>query len=433
MPSKTPLTRRDFLKRSGFATGAAALPNIVPASVLGRGAIPAPSNRVAMAFIGVGGKGTGGMRNFMNCDACQVVAVCDVDARAREQARNTAGLPPDAAYNDFRELVARDDIDAVQVATPDHWHVPVSLAAVESGKDVYCEKPLSNTIAEGKALLEAVHRTGAVFQHGTQLRSLRATRFACELVRNGRIGDLHTIRIGSPAGMAISAQPEAPVPDWLDYDLWLGPAPWAPYTPHRIKVPGQLPGWYFISDYSTSGWVAGFGVHDVDLAFWGMGHAWDGPFEIEGRGVFPEDGLFDTVLTYHLEYRFANGVKLIMTTLDETPRHGVQFIGSEGWVFTRADIDAEPKSLLKETIGADEVHLYESMLHERNFLECVQSRADTITPIEAAYRACTTCLAGGIALALGRALRWDPSRDAFVNDAEANRLMARAMRPPWRV
>ncbi|HOZ45629.1 MAG TPA: Gfo/Idh/MocA family oxidoreductase [Candidatus Hydrogenedentes bacterium] len=424
------ISRRGFIKHSAAAV---AFPTIVPASALGLGRVPAPGNRVAMGFIGVGGKGTGGMRNFMSCADCQVVAVCDVNRAARDEARNLAQLAESAAYNDFRELFARDDIDAVQVATPDHWHVLASMAAIEAGKDVYCEKPLSNTLAEGRALVDSVRRHGAVFQHGTQLRSLRNVRFACELVRNGRIGHLHTIRIGSPAGYATDRKAEEPVPEGFDYDLWLGPAPWAPYTPWRVKVPGQLPGWYFVSDYSTSGWVAGYGVHDMDIAFWGMGDPWAGPIEVEGRGVSPRDGLYDTVLTYHLEYRFANGVRLIMTTLDETPRHGVCFEGDEGWVYTRSDIDAEPKSLLQEKIGPEETHLYESVLHEQNFLDCVKTRAKTITPEDVAHQACATALVGGIALALRRKVIWDPTRETFVDDAEANRLRARAMRPPWRV
>jgi len=428
------VTRRGFIKRTAVVlSGTVGFPAVIPASALGLEGKAAPSNRVAMGFIGVGGKGTHGMRNFIGCSDCQPVAVCDVDGSAREEARNVAGLPEQNAYTDFRELLARDDIDAVQVATPDHWHVLASIAAVRAGKDVYCEKPLSNTIAEGKALLDVVGQYGAVFQHGTQLRSLRNVRFACELVRNGRIGRLHTIRIGSPAGMAMPCKPEMPVPAGFDYDLWLGPAPWAPYTPWRIKMPGELPGWYFISDYSTSGWVAGFGVHDMDIAFWGMGHEWDGPIEVEGRGVYPEDGLYDTVLTYHLEYRFANGVRLFLTTLDETPRHGVRFEGTDGWVYTRSEIDGEPRSLLREVIGPDEVHLYESTLHEKNFLDCVKSRAKTIAPIDVAYRACTTCLIGGIALQLRRKVVWDPRREEFVDDPEANRLMSRTMRPPWRV
>lgn len=434
MKKPSRVSRRGFLKRTAAAASAAvAFPAIIPPSALGLDGTVAPSNRVAMGFIGVGGKGTNGMRNFLSCAECQPVALCDVDKAAREAAREIAKVPEENCYNDFRDLLARGDIDAVQIATPDHWHVLPSIAAIKAGKDVYCEKPLSNTIAEGKALVDVVHRYGAVFQHGTQLRSLRNVRYACELVRNGRLGKLHTIRIGSPAGMALENKPEMPVPEGFDYELWLGPAPHAPYTPWRVKVPGELPGWYFVSDYSTSGWVAGFGVHDVDIAFWGMGDEWDGPIEAEGTGVFPADGLFDTVLTYHLEYRLANGVRMIVTTPDETPWHGVRFEGTDGWVFTRSEIDAVPKSLLHEPIGANDVRLYESKLHEQNFLECVKSRAKTITPIDAAYRACTTCLVGGIALQLRRKVTWDPKRNEFINDAEANRLMSRTMRPPWRI
>ena len=428
------VSRRTFLRRSA-SIGAAALafPTIIPASALGRDGTVAPSNRVAMGFIGVGGKGTGGMQNFMASKDAQMVAVCDVDARARERARRIAGLAPEAAYNDSREMLAREDVDAVQVATPDHWHVLAAVAAAEAGKDVYCEKPLSNTIAEGRALVETVERHGTVFQHGTQLRSLRNVRFACELVRNGRIGELKTVTIGSPPGQATGPHPPEPVPEWLDYDRWLGPAPEEPYTQWRVKTPeqGQCC-WYFISDYSLSGWVAGFGVHDIDIAHWGMDAELTGPVEIEGEGVFPDGGLFDTVLTYRLEFQYANGDKIVMTSTDQNP-HGVRFQGTEGWVFTRGGIEAEPPSLLREEIGPSEIHLYESMSHEQNFLDCVKTRARTLTPVEVAHRSTSTCLLGGIALKLRRKLHWDPEKERFLDDPEADRFLAYAMRAPWRL
>lgn len=422
-------SRRQFLRR---LAAAAVAPNIIPGSVLGLGRAVAPSGRIGMGFIGLGGRGTGGLSTFLGCKDAQVLAVCDVNAGARENARNMAGLSAESSYNDFRDLLARDDIDAVQIATPDHWHVLAAIAAVQAGKDVYCEKPLSNTIAEGRALVETVNRYGAVFQHGTQLRSLRNVRYACELVRNGRLGELKQVIIGSPPGIATENHPEEPVPAGFDYDLWLGPAPKAPYTPWRCMRNCGYPGWYFVSDYSKSGWIAGYGVHDIDIAHWGMGTEDSGPISVEGEGAFPGGGLFDTVLTYRLEFRYKNRVTLIMTSTDQNP-HGVRFVGTKGWVFTRGEIDAEPKSLLDEIIGPDDIHLYESKLHEQNFLDCVRSRAKTLTPAETAHRSTTPGLLGGIALKLRRRLEWDPETEHFVNDPDADNLLGYTMRPPWKL
>jgi len=362
----------------------------------------------------------------------QIVAVSDPNRERREGYRVPLKLKPEDSYSDFRELLARPDIDAVAIATPDHWHVPISIAAVEAGKDVYCEKPLSNTVAEGRALVRAVERYGAVFQHGTQLHSYGEVRKACELVRNGRIGELKEIVIGSPPGIATGLHPEMPVPPGLDYDLWLGPAPYAPYTRARVLHEAGLPGWYFISDYSHAGWIAGYGVHDLDIAQWGMGLERSGPVAIEGRGVYPSDGLFDTIMTYRIEFTYANGVKIVMTDTGQN-RHGVKFVGSKGWVFTRGGIEAQPASLLKETIGPNEIHLYRSPEHSQNFIDCVRSRGETITPAEIAHRATSTALLGGIACKLGRKLTWDPAKERFADDPEADRLLDCPLRAPWRV
>jgi predicted dehydrogenase len=381
-----------------------------------------------MGFIGTGSRMGGVMGGFVAQRDVQALAVCDPRDAPRERSRRRARLKPTDSYRDFRHLVDRTDIDAVAIATPDHWHVLPAIAAVRSGKDVYCEKPLSNTIAEGRALADAVKRHGAVFQHGTQLHSSGGVRHACELVRNGRIGKLHTIVIGSPPGGATGLHAPHPVPNNIDYDLWLGPAPVAPYHPPVVNSRG----WYFISDYSKSGWIAGFGVHDIDIAQWGMGLERSGPVEIEGKGIFPADGLYDTVLTYELEYRYANGVKLIMTDTGKN-RHGVRFVGTEGWVYTRGGCEAEPKSLLRETFKPGEARLYRSPGHGRNFIDCVKSRAETITPIEVAHRATTTALLGGIAVKLRRKLRWNPEEERFIGDDGAARLLGYAMRPPWRL
>jgi predicted dehydrogenase len=358
----------------------------------------------------------------------QFVAVADPRDAPRERLRAKLKLQPKDSVRDFREVVERKDIDTVAVATPDHWHVLIAMAAVRAGKDVYCEKPLSNTVAEGRALANVVERYGAVFQHGTQLHSYGGTRHACELVRNERIGKLQSIVIGSPPGKATGLRPAQPVPKNIDYNLWLGPAPANPYDAAVVNSTG----WYFVSDYSKSGWIAGFGVHDIDIAQWGMGLGRTGPVEVAGKGVFPADGLYDTVLTYDLEYTYANGVKLIMTDTGKN-RHGVTFKGTDGWVFTRGGCEASSKELLRETFGPKDVHLYRSPGHAKNFIDCVKSRAETITPIEVAHRATSTALIGGIAVKLGRRLKWDPDKERFLGDDEANRLLTCAMRPPWKL
>jgi len=429
MNSDSNLKRRTFLKGAAAAIG---FPAIVPASALGKNGAVAPSNRIAVGLIGCGGRMGGVWGALANVPGVQAVAVSDVWAPKREAYRANLRLRPEDAHVDFRELVARDDVDAVAIASPDHWHVPMAVAAIKAGKDVYCEKPLSNTIGEGRALVEAATRYGAVFQHGTQLHSLAGTRRACELVRNGRIGKLREIVIGSPPGCATGIQPEQPVPAGLDYDRWLGPAPFAPYTAARVFAHQGLPGWYFVSDYSKSGWIAGYGVHDLDIAQWGMGMERSGPVEIEGQGVYPKDGLFDTILTYRIVFTYANGVRIVMTDTSQN-RHGVKFVGEKGWVFTRGEIEAEPQSLLRETIGPGETHLYRSPDHARNFVDCIRTRGETITPPEIAHRATSTALLGGIACQLGRKLKWDPAKEQFPGDDAANGLLRCTMRSPWRV
>ncbi len=419
-------SRRSFLKSS--AAIAVVAPALVPAKALGLAEETAPSNRITMGCIGCGGRMRAVMAAFKGVKEVQPVATCDVRQAGSEAFGKKLRVNSDSCYTDFRDLVARDDIDTVAIATPDHWHVLQAIAAMRAGKDVYCEKPLSNTIAEGRALVETARRYGAVFQHGTQLHSMRGVRQACELVRNGRIGKLKEVRIGSPPGKACGPMPGEPVPKQIDYDLWLGPAPEVPYVGRVVNNKG----WYFVSDYSKSGWIAGYGVHDLDIAQWGIDQDRTGPVRIAGHGRYPQGGLFDTILTYDIEFEYVNGAKIIMTDTKKN-RHGVKFIGEEGWVFTRGGIAAEPKSLLKEKIGPDEIHLYDSPGHARNFIDCVKSRRETITPPEVAHRATSTALLGGIACQLGRPLEWDPDAERFVDDPEADRLLRYAMRQPWQL
>ncbi|MBN2376525.1 MAG: Gfo/Idh/MocA family oxidoreductase [Sedimentisphaerales bacterium] len=424
------ISRRQLLK---LGAAAVAAPMIVPSRLFGQNA---PSEQVNLAVIGTGGKATNGMQNFINHTQAKVVALCDVNRNNLEKANLIAKVPKERCYEDFRDLLACSDIDAVLVGTPDHWHVPISIAAAQAGIDIYCEKPLSNTVAEGRALVNAVHKYKRIFQHGTQLRSQICTRKVCELVRNGYLGNVTKVVIGSPAGHATSDHPVQPVPEWLNWDLWQGPAQPMGYRPIIIgDIPGKgLRGWYFVSRFSLAGWMAGYGVHDIDLAQWGLGTENTGPVTVEGKGVFPESGLFNTVLTYDLEFTYADGRKIIITDTGKN-RHGVTFHHENGkdWLYCRSDYDASDRDLLRIKLKDSDTHLYESNLHERNFIECVKSRKQTITPIDVAHRSTSICLIGGICLKLGRKLHWDPNTEKFINDDEANKLLSYNMRKPWQV
>jgi len=427
------MNRRQFLK-SALSTAIAA-PYIIPASALGRDGATAPSDRLAMACIGVGGMGTGNMNSFLSKPKAQIIAVCDVDTTHRNRARDTInekyGNKDCATYNDFREVLARNDINAISLAVPDHWHGIIAVATARAGKDIYGEKPLAYTISEGRAVVDAVQRHGIVWQTGSWQRSQQHFRFGCELVRNGRIGKVHTVRVGLPQGNNIDnrgTQP-APVPEGFDYDMWLGPAPWRPYNPSRCH-------WNFrwISDYS-GGQLTDWAGHHCDIANWGMGTEYTAPVEIEGRAIYPaaKDGLFDTPESYYFECKFAEGFTMIVADQRQQPKGmGVQFIGEGGWVYVdRSGIDAEPKSLLTSVIGPNEIQLYKSNDHHQNFLDCVRTRALTITPVEVAHHSIMLGHLGVIAMKLGRKVQWDGPRERFVNDAEADRMLSRPMRSPW--
>ncbi len=439
---KLKISRRRFLKRAGGLAGglaaAAAFPCFVPASALGKDGNAAPANRITIGCIGTGGRGQAVMAGFLGSPDAQVVAVCDVKRTEREMARELVdrhyGKPGCAAYGDFRELLAREDIDAVSIASTDHWHVLHALAAARAGKDLYVEKPLGLSIAELKALRQAVQRYGRVFQFGTQQRSDSNFRLACELALNGRLGKVHTIRVSAPSGPGERTgspdYPIAPVPEGFDYPMWLGPAPLAPYTPKRVINPH----WFHISDYSL-GYVAGWGIHHVDIAQWGNGTELTGPVEVEGSGVFPtDDGLCDNALSWDVDLRYANGAQLSFTSDGGKNPHGITFEGTEGWVYVRRGfIDAGPKSLLETRFGPNEIHLPVSRHQQQNLIDCVKTRGRTVCPIEAAVRSDTICHLSDIAMRLGRKLRWDPEKEEFTGDAGANRLLSRAMREPWRL
>jgi predicted dehydrogenase len=415
------VSRREFLKGSAAAGAAFAWPTIVPSSVFGAAA---PSNRLTVGCIGLGGQGSGNMKGFNAKKDCAVVAVCDVDADHREKAREMVGLDVKSSYNDFRDVIARDDIDAVSIAAPDHWHVPISIAAVRAGKDVFCEKPLTLTIAEGRVLVDEAKRYGRVFQTGSQQRSGSEFRKACELVVNGRIGKLHTMTVQIP-GNNRKCEPTwtpEPVPAGFDYDMWLGPAPWEPYHKQRCHYEFR-----FLLDYS-GGQMTNWGAHYLDIAQWGNQADSTGPVEIKGKGEFLATGLFTTATKADIEYTYANGVKLVLTTGGGSTR----FEGSEGWVFvTRGKLDAEPKSLVASTIAPDEIHLYNSNDHKQDFLDCIKTRKDPICNAEVGHRSSTVCHLGNIAMLLDRPLKWDPQKEQFIGDDEANRMRQRPARAPW--
>ncbi|HPG65344.1 MAG TPA: Gfo/Idh/MocA family oxidoreductase [Candidatus Hydrogenedentes bacterium] len=427
------VSRRRFLAGS---LAALAGPQVVRATTLGRGDAVAPSERIGLGFIGVGSRGTGHVHTFLGRSEAQILAVCDAyrskgdNLKAAVEAGYAAKGATNArcdVYQDFRELLARDDIDAVVIASPENWHALQGIAAVEAGKDVYGEKALTLTVTEGRALVQAVRRCARVYQVGTQQRSSRDFRFACELARNGYLGKIHTIRVGVPGGRELPEAPPTPPPPDLDYELWLGPAP---YTPHN-DLKGSF-NWYFISDY-CAGWIQSWGVHHVDIAQWGAPSLASGTIKVGGTATFPRAGLADTSVTWRVEYRTTDDLLLVFS--DEGQQdHGCRFEGTDGWVLVnRSGIWAEPASLLDVEIKPDDEHLYESLDHHTNFIECIRTRRDPAAAVEGGHSATTLTLVGDIATRLGRELTWDWATERFVDCDEANRMLSRPMRAPWRV
>lgn len=435
MNSENRISRRRLLKRATGTAAGLALPYIVPSAALGKAGSVVPSSRIRLGCIGTGGMGRADMSLFLQLPDVEIVAVCDVKPDARAMARtlveDRSGRKGCVEIRDFRELAARDDIDAVLIASTDHWHVLHALEAVRAGKDVYLEKPMGLSLQEIKTLRGEVHRHSRTFQFGTQQRSMPNFRLACELVRNGRIGELKTIKVSAPDGFdqrTDGVYDVEPVPDGFDYEMWLGPAPWAPYTSKRVVNPH----WFHISDYSL-GYIAGWGIHHIDIAQWGSGMELSGPVEVEGSGLFPDDdALCDNALNWDVRLKYANGIRLHFTSDTLMNKHGIRFEGTEGWVFVnRGEFDAEPKSLLKDTIKPNEIHLPVSVHHQRNFIDSVKTREPAICNIDVAVRSDTVCTISDIAMRLGRPLKWNPEKEEFVDDMQANMLQRRAMRSPW--
>jgi glucose-fructose oxidoreductase len=412
------LTRRSLLKRA--AAGAIAAPYLIRSSALGNAAKEAASERVTLGHIGVGGRGSALLRGFLGLKNAQSVAFADSFKTRRDGwAEKTGGK----AYADFRELLARDDIDAVVVATPDHWHVPIANAAARAGKDAYVEKPLGISVLHDQTCRKVFQQYGRIFQYGTQQRSSEHCRFGCELVRSGRIGKVHTIEVVAPNGASGGSTEEIPVPPDLDYEMWLGPAPVAPYTKDRCTAQGA----YHIYDYAI-GFIAGWGAHPLDILQWGYDTHKAGVAEFEGTGDIPTEGLFNTVINWNVRIQYANGLKMTFTPGGDSTK----FIGKEGWVqVRRGGIDAEPKSLLESTIGPNDVHLTVSTNHAQNFVDCVKSRATPVSNLDDAVHSDIISHMGDICIRLGRKITWDPVKEEIIGDEEASRMLSRPMRPPW--
>ena len=414
MRSERGVTRRRFLSAAGAAIAA---PVMIPRRVLGYGAAASAGNQVTMGFIGMGRMNLGHLGWFLGQGDCRVLAVCDVDTTRREHARQRvderygAGGKGCWATSDCNELIARKDIDAVVIATPDHWHTIAILGACKAHKDVYCEKPLTLTIHEAKSAIDAVRKYDIVFQTGSQQRSDREFRHACELVRSGRIGKLLHVyaAVGGPSQWC--DLPEEAMEPGLEWDRWLGPAPKRPYnsvlSPRGVH--GHFPNWRNYREYS-GGMMTDWGAHHFDIAQWGIGADGSGPVEI----IPPEGGGNSGV-----RYVYAGGVDLIHGGYKG--RGGVNFVGTDGEIFVdRGRLQSWPESIIKEEVGDDGVRLYRSPGHQRDWLNCVRSRKRPICDVEIGAGSVTVCHLGNLAYWNRRSLKWDPAKWEFVDDKEAN-------------
>ena len=410
-------SRRNVLK--GLAASTLAAPLVIPSRALGADGAPPANERVVVGHIGVGGRGRQELRLFMQCQGAANVAVADPFKSHREAA---ARMCRGKAYADFRDILARDDIDAVAVTTPDHWHVPIAMAAARAGKAAFVAKPLGLSIEQDLACRDLFNQLGHVFQYGTQQRSMAHCYLGCELVRAGRIGRVHTIEVLAPDGGTGGSTQEAPVPEGLDYDMWLGPAPRRPYTVDRCKPPGS----YWIYDYSI-GYLAGWGAHPLDILVWASDADLSGPVIVEGTGTIPKQGLYDTVFHWDMKLRLGE-VKMTF----KPGRDLTRFIGDEGWIaISRGGLDAEPKSLLKETIAPEQARLVQSAHHAGNFVEAVREGKPVASPVDQAARSDILSHLCNIAVRTGRKITWDPKTETILDDAEAARMMRRPMRKPW--
>lgn len=462
---KGALTRREYLKTTLFGTaGMFVAPAFVPSTVFGKSA---PNNKIQVGLIGCGRIARAhDLPETMKHDEVRLVAVCDVDRKRLEEGKQfiekwyaeekgEENLVDVQMYTDYRELLAQPGIDAVIISTPDHWHARPAIEAALAGKDIYMQKPASLTIEEGRILSDIMHRTGTVFQIGSQQRSVDPWphfKRACELVRNGRVGDIHTIQVGLPGDPPGGDPTPMPVPENLNYDMWLGSTPDVPYTVQRVHPQEgySRPGWLRCEQFGA-GMITGWGAHHLDTAHWGMGTEYTGPVELEAEARFPTDdpsynGLWNVHGDFEVKARYENGVTMLIS--GEYP-NGIRFEGSEGWIFvtrgsgvTDSDPDvaeedlplqASDRAMLDSEIGPDEIHLYESSEQHSNWIECIKTRETTAAPAEIAHRSCSVCLLAHIAMKLPRKLYWDPVNERFKNDDEANAMLSRPQRSPYSI
>ncbi|NLE39625.1 MAG: Gfo/Idh/MocA family oxidoreductase [Pirellulaceae bacterium] len=460
------LSRRRFLTT---ATTAIAAPHVISSSALGKDGVAPPSERTTIGMLGVGNRGSSSIRALSPLPEAQIVAIADPRAERRELARknvdktyakraNKASYKACRVYNDFRDLLARDDIDAVWGCAPDHWHGVLYNRVLEAGKDMYGEKPLTRWIAEGFTVCDAVRRYGRVFQTGTQQRSCPQFREACELAINGYLGKIHTVRVGVPGGKVCELEPPCDPPKGFDYDLWTGPAPMIPFDNKRCEWLAM----YMISHY-CAGFITNWGVHHLDIAGWGCPEIFEKRFEVEGQGILPPGGMSDTWIAWRVEFHYPSGLKLSFTDKREpsfaafgkdTPRtdlggieaneSGCLFEGDQGWVrVDRAGIWANPESLLSVRFKPSDMRLHASpacdndrggyVSHSADFLRSIRTRQDPVSPVESGQAASTLGNVADIALRLGRKLTWDPTAKRFLNDDDANNMLMRPLRGPWTI
>jgi predicted dehydrogenase len=459
MNSHLHFSRRQFLKTSlAGAAGVSLMPTIIPSSVLGA---DAPSNKIQIGQIGCGRIANEmDMPGILKHDIARVVAVCDLDskrlglakARVEKHYAGKTGSPTALdvrAFGDYRELLKDHQIDAVAISTPDHWHSEPVIAAALAGKDIYVQKPLSMTLVEGREVSDIVSRKQRAFQIGSQQRSdspWPQFRRACELVRNGRIGKVHTVQVGLPTDPSGGSTKEDPVPANLNYAMWLGWTPEAPYNEDRVHPQNSLsarPGWLRIDSYCL-GMITGWGSHHMDIAHWGMDTELTGPIEADGHAEFPKSGLWNVHGPYHIEMKYANGATVI---IDNKFENGVRFEGSEGWVFvsrgsakaTASDpatgnskaFAASSPTIMKSEIGPNEIHLHASSDHHLDWLNSIRTRQRSATTPEIAHRSTSACEIAWITMKLGRKVRWDPVKEVFLNDDQANAMRSRPQRAPY--
>lgn len=432
------ISRRHFLATTGAAIAA---PMILPASVLGQGNRTSPSNRITIGVLGWGMMGPGNTKAFLSQSDCQVVAACDLDTRPLQLALDTInkqyGNKDCKSFHDYREMMARDDIDAVMLAVPDHWHALVATEAARRKKDIYGEKPLARTIAEQQAIVKAVHDNGRIWQTGSWQRSVANFHKAAEIVRNGLIGKVTAVEVGLPAGhndfkgTKDKMQVSSPPPE-LDYEFWVGPSKMMPYIEGRVHMNWR---WnYNFGGGQLLDWIG----HHCDIAHWGLDFDHAGPMEVEGHGDFPpEDAVWNTCTNYTITLRYPKDVTMTIAGGHPSIHSGTKWIGTDGWVWVdRGGFDASNPEWIKMTRLPDslrKVKLFESSEHRRNFLDCVKSRKPTLTPVEVAHHSAIPGHLGLISMMVGRKIKWDAKKEVIIGDEGASKLLTRPYRAPWKL